>query len=354
MSVSVFDHPVLSGLLGDEEVAACFAFEAELTAMLAFEMVLAQAEAAEDVIPADSAEAIGALCTTFEPDIALLRHAAIRDGVAVPELVRQLRVMLGPPHDSHLHFGATSQDAVDTGLVLRLRDVVAILQARTDAVVEKLDLLSARHGDQPLIGRTRMQRAVPITVGDRLAAWRDPLVRHRGAMDRLHGEALVLLFGGAAGTLDKLGTKGRAVARRLGEGLGLPVPERPWHADRTRIVDIASVFAGLSGSLGKVGQDMVLMAQNEIGEIRLKGGGSSSAMPHKDNPVGAETLVALARFSATQMSGIHTTLVAEQERSGSAWTLEWMLLPGLAVAAGASLRIADTLLAGAEFPTGRG
>jgi 3-carboxy-cis,cis-muconate cycloisomerase len=140
----------------------------------------------------------------------------------------------------------------------------------------------------------------------------------------------------------------------LAEGLGLGLPERPWHADRTRLAEIAVWLAGLSGSLGKIGQDVALMAQNEIAEIRLAGGGGSSAMPHKENPVGAETLVTLARFSATQVSGMHHALIAEQERSGAAWTLEWMLLPPLAVAAGAGLRTATALLAGASFETGRG
>lgn len=354
MTVSVFDHPVLSGLLGDDEVATAFAFETELSGMLAFEMVLAQAEAMEGLIPGAAADAIGQACASFQPDTARLKAATARDGVMVPELVRQLRAAIGEPHGACLHVGTTSQDVADTGLVLRLRDVLNIIEPRLGALIGMLDDLVDRYGDRTLIGRTRMRRAVPITVGDRLVAWRAPLRRHGERLDALRREALVLQFGGAAGTLDRLGDAGPAVAGRLAEGLGLDLPERQWQTDRTRLADLAHWFAGLSGSLGKMGQDLALMAQDEIAEVSLSGGGASSAMPHKRNPVGAEALVALARFAATQVSGMHHALIHEQERSGAAWTLEWMILPPLAVTAGASLRTAASLLDGAAFEPSAG
>lgn len=344
MSVSVFDHPVLSALLGDDEVAALFTFEAELDAMLAFEAALARAEAAEGLIPEDAAIAIGTGLRDFTPDIGALRTATARDGVVLPELVRQLRAAVGHPHAEHLHFGSTSQDVVDTALVLRLRAATETLTARLRRLLAELDALHARFGARPLMARTRMQAAIPFTVGVRIGNWRDPLERDLLAFDDIAPRVLRLQFGGAVGNLNKLGDKGGAVARCLGAELDLPVPETSWHAERDGIAALANWLALVSGSLGKMGQDIALMAQNEVGEIRLAGAGGSSAMPHKHNPVGAEVLVALARFNATQIAGIHQAMVHENERSGAAWTLEWMVLPQMVVATAAALKTADDVI----------
>lgn len=195
-----------------------------------------------------------------------------------------------------------------------------------------------------MMGRTRMQDAVPIMVADRLATWRGPLLRHLDRLRELMPRLMQLQFGGAAGTLDKLGDKASAVASRMGETLGLNVPARSWHSQRDGIVELADWLSLVSGSLGKIGVDIGLMAQNSVGEISLDGGGGSSAMPHKQNPVGAEVLVALARYNATLTGGMHHALVHEQERSGAAWTLEWLILPQMVMTAGASLRTASVLL----------
>lgn len=337
-------HPWLGGLLGDAEVAALAGPEAELAAMLAFETALAGAEAAEDVIPEAAATAIAAALAGFRPDRAALLAGVARDGVVIPELVRQLRAAVGPEHGSHLHFGATSQDVIDTGLVLRLKAVLPVLGARIDTVAATLGALADRFGGQPLMGRTRMQAAIPITVGDRIASWRGPLLRQRARLGAVADEVLVVQFGGAVGTLEKLGAKGPAVRAGLAARLGLgDVPQ--WHSQRDRIALLAGWLATTSGVLGKFGQDVALMAQGG-GEIALASGGTSSAMPHKANPVGAETLVALARFAAVQAGGLDQALVHEQERSGAAWTLEWLLLPQLLVATAASLRTAADLAAG--------
>ena len=192
------------------------------------------------------------------------------------------------------------------------------------------------------MGRTRMQAAVPITARDRIEAWRGPLSRHRQRLDVLRQNFPVVQFGGAAGTLDKLGDKGPAVRKQLAAILGLKdLPQ--WHNQRDMIVDFADLLSQVSGSLGKIGQDISLLAQ-EGDEIALEGGGKSSAMPHKQNPVLAELLVMLARYNATQISGMHQALVHEQERSGAAWTLEWMILPLMVTATVTALRSGTTLL----------
>lgn len=344
MSTSPFDHPLLSGLLGDAEVAPFLAAEAEIREMLRFEIALAEAEGAEGVIPASSAEHLAGRLPAFAPDLDEIRVATTRDGTIGVEFVRQLRHWLGPPFDQQVHFGATSQDLVDTALVLRLRPVLAIFTHRIDAIIRRLAELDRQFGRRAVMGRTRMQDAVPITVADKLATWQGPLGRHLDRLRDLMPRFAQLQFGGAAGTLDKLGDKANAVAARLGETLELSVPARSWHTQRDGVVEFADWLSLVSGTLGKIGADIGLMAQNRFGDIALEGGGGSSAMPHKQNPIGAEVLVALAHYNATLTGGMQEALVHEQERSGAAWTLEWLILPQMVMTTAASLRTANALL----------
>lgn len=347
MSYVLSAEPLLSGLLGDPEISAQFTAEADLAAMLRFEIALARVQARLGLIPPAAAEAIAAACASFDADHEALAAGVARDGVAVPQLVRQLRAAVGEPHGKHVHFGATSQDVVDTSLLLRLREVSEILRDRCAGLCACIDALDDAYGRQPLMGRTRMQSAVPIAVGDRLRAWRSPLSAHLSRLDELSPRLFRIQLGGAAGTLEKYPEKAGEIVVALANELGLSISLQ-WHTDRAAIAEFASWLSLLAGSLGKIGQDVALMAQNEIAEIAISGAGGSSAMPHKQNPVRAETLVALARYCATLQAGMHQSLVHEQERSGAAWTLEWMLLPQLCVAAGASTRIAFGLLESVE------
>ncbi|MBD0415504.1 3-carboxy-cis,cis-muconate cycloisomerase [Oryzicola mucosus] len=334
MSISAFEHPFLSGLAGDNEVAALLGPQAEIDAMLAFETALAEAEAEFGVIPEATALAIAATLTGFTADFEGLKSGTARDGVVIPEFVKQMRAAVGAPHAEHLHFGATSQDVIDTALILRLKRVVALFEQRLAALEAGFENLSNRAGQSTLMGHTRMQAAIPITVADRIESWRAPLARHRDRLSHSAKDLLVVQFGGAAGTLEKLGTKGPAVRASLAARLGLGDAAQ-WHSQRDRIADFANLLALVTGSLGKFGQDIALLAQMGV-EIRLTGGGGSSAMPHKQNPVQAELLVTLARYNAVQLSGIHQAMVHEQERSGAAWTLEWLILPQMVLATGAA------------------
>ncbi|OCJ00374.1 3-carboxy-cis,cis-muconate cycloisomerase [Rhizobium sp. AC27/96] len=339
MSISAFDHPFLAGLLGDAEVSSYFSAKAEIRAMLDFEAALAKVEAQHGLIPQASAQRIGEVCASFEPDLSSLKAATATDGVVIPDLVRQLRKAVGEDAGSHVHFGATSQDVIDTSLMIRLKAVAFLLSGRLFAVSAGLQKLNDQFGPNRLMGRTRMQAAIPITVSDRLRAWRHPLEQYR---ERLTQESFPLQFGGAAGTLEKFGPNAEDIRASLAQALGL-TDEPQWQSQRGRIAEFAGLLSMISGSLGKIGQDVALLAQAGD-EIELAGGGSSSAMPHKQNPVAAETLVTLARFNAVQLGGIHQSLVHEQERSGAAWTLEWLLLPQMVVATAASLRQALQLL----------
>jgi len=338
MTTSPFDHPFLSGLLGDTEIASYFSAEADIRAILSFEAALARAEATHGIIPAEAARAIGKTCADFTADMESLKIATARDGVVIPDLVRQLRQDAGEEAGKHLHFGATSQDAIDTSLMLRVKSVTFLFSGRLHIIVTGLAALERQFGANRLMGHTRMQAAIPITAADRIAAWRAPLETYR---DRLTEQAFPVQFGGAAGTLEKLGAEASVVRASLAQELGL-TDEPQWQSRRSCIADLANLYSMISGSLGKFGQDIALLAEAGA-EIELAGGGTSSAMAHKQNPVAAETLVALARFNATQLSAIHHSLVHEQERSGAAWTLEWLVLPQMVMATAASLRLATEL-----------
>jgi 3-carboxy-cis,cis-muconate cycloisomerase len=350
MTYGLFDHPHFQTLLAREDLAALFTADADIQAMLRFEAALADAQAEAGVIPAAAATAIARATEDFVTDEKNLAAGVARDGLVVPLLVKDLRDKLDEPHRPHLHFGATSQDVIDTGLMLRLKAAFALFARDLRKVIARLDAHAASAGDRPLMAKTRMQRALNIRLADRLGIWNAPLEHHQSALAELCDRALAVQLAGPVGMLDTLGGKGPEIRRRMAEKLNLADPGGSWHTDRTRIVDIANWLSKVSGSLGKIGQDIVLMAQNEVGEAVIDGGGLSSAMPHKKNPILAELLVTLARYNASQIGIIHHALVHENERSGSAWTLEWLVLPQMVAAAGASVKLATDMLDALHFP----
>jgi 3-carboxy-cis,cis-muconate cycloisomerase len=348
MSLPTLSSPILNALVGDEEVGAFFSDEAELRALLETEAALAGAEAEIGLIEKAAAGRIAEACRDFRPDWNRLAQGLAQDGVIVPEFVKQLRSAVGEPHAEAVHFGATSQDIIDTGLLLRLKEVAGIFLERLDALVDALERLKVRDGTVPLIAHTRMQQALPFTASDKIDTWLRPLERNREDLREIMPRLLVIQLGGPIGTRSGFKGHGDAVADAMAERLGLGyVPS--WHSQRDRIGAFASWLSLVSGTLGKIGQDVALMAQNEVGEVRLAAGGGSSAMPHKSNPVLAEVLVTLARFNAGLLGTLHQALVHEGERSGAAWTLEWLVLPQMAIATGAGLSKARALLDGLTF-----
>jgi len=344
VSYTPFAAPILSGLLADEKITKLFSIREELETMIAIEGALTLSQAKTGIVPEDAAQAIMNALSDFEPSLQKISEATAIDGVVVPELVRQIRDHVGAPHNTHIHFGATSQDIIDTSLVLRLRECIKIYRSRIGELLTLLETHAKQFENHVLVGRTRMQAAKPITVANKIENWAEPLRTSLERLGELEPRLLVLQFGGAVGTLDELGEKAKEVSAFLAADLKLNNPDKSWHTDRSSIAEFASWLSLVTGALGKIGTDIALMAQNEISEIKLSGGGSSSSMPHKQNPVKAEALVSLARFNAAQLAGIHHALVHEQERSGAAWTLEWMLLPQMCVATGAATRQAIALL----------
>ncbi|MBM6594850.1 3-carboxy-cis,cis-muconate cycloisomerase [Microvirga pudoricolor] len=340
--------PLLQALVGDEEIAAFFSDEADLEAMLQVEAALAGAQAEAGFIDGAAAQRIADTCDSFRPDWDGLARGLAQDGVVIPELVRQLRRAVGEAHSGAVHKGATSQDIIDTSLMIRLKAVAAVLGSRIDGLSDALGLLQSRDGMTTLMAHTRMQRALPFTARDKITTWTGPLRRLRAQLDSRGAEWFALQLGGPVGTRGELDGSAEAVPAGMARRLGLNLTPA-WHSQRDRIGDFASWLSLVSGALGKIGQDVALMAQNEVGEVRLAGGGGSSAMPHKANPVAAEILVTLARFNAGSLGTLHQALVHENERSGAAWTLEWMVLPSIAVTTAAGLRHAQALVTHLAF-----
>lgn len=339
---------LLSALAGDPEVEALLSDAAQLTAMLTFERALAEASAETGLITETAANAVALALDGYEPDWRGLEAGMARDGVVVPALVKQLRGRVAEPHRTALHKGATSQDVIDTALMLQLARIFHIYETRLAALIDSLTSLGAAHGNDELMAHTRMQVALPTTWGAKFTSWAEPLQRHLRALSAMRRSLLVIQLGGPVGDRGSFEGHGDAIAAAMAKRLDLGLAT-PWQAQRDPIVALGNLLALITGSIGKIGTDVALLAQNEVGAVRLAGGGGSSAMAHKSNPVNAEVLVALARYNAGLSGTLAQALVHENERSGAAWTLEWLSLPPMLVAAGASLRLADDLLGQLRF-----
>lgn len=342
--ISVFDHPWFGALFGDDDVAALWAPEAQRAHFLAFEAAYSRAMGAVGLTPPDMAQAAARAIEGAHPDDATLAAGCAHDGLPIPALVGALRQAAGS-HADAVHKGTTSQDVMDTALALTLKAQTDLMLERIAALRAALDDLRDRFGDAPLMGRTRMQAALPITAAHRIGEWARPLPDHATRLQALRPRTELLQLAGPVGDGASMHGHAPDMARLMAKELGLRVADACWHTARDGLADYAGALSLLTGSLGKMGQDIAMMALQGIDEIALAGGGASSAMPHKQNPILAELLVTLARFNATQVAGMHQALVHEQERSGSAWALEWMILPQMALATARALTAARELCA---------
>ncbi|MBS8259185.1 3-carboxy-cis,cis-muconate cycloisomerase [Roseibium polysiphoniae] len=348
MGPTAFDSQITGALLTAPETAALFEDKAVIKAMLEVEGGLALAEADCGLIPTESAKAIAATCQSLLVDPISLAEGTAKDGVAVPALVAQLRAAVGSQHASFVHWGATSQDICDTGLILRLRTAIDLHTASLRRLAGQLAKLADAHRNTPIAARTRMQQATPTSFGLKAAVWLSGLLRHLERLDGIKSRLLLLSFGGAAGNLSALGEHAVAVETNLAARLNLGVSPAPWHTLRDGLYDYAGWLSLVSGTLGKIGTDIVLLAQNEIAEVRPGGGGGSSTMPNKVNPIGGEVLVAIARQNAGLLGTLHQAALQEHERSGANWTLEWLTLPQIVLSTGSALDHANRLLGALE------
>jgi len=349
MSPAPFSE-LLGPLFGSVEASALFSDGARLQGMLDFEAALARAEAQTGVIPASAAPAIGSQCRAELFDMAELARATARAGNPAIPMVARLTALVAvedPDAARYVHWGATSQDAMDTGLVLQLRGFLAVLGADLGRLAAALARLAETHKATPLVGRTWLQHALPVTVGLKAAGWLDAIERHRARLFEVGGRALALQFGGAAGTLAALGERGIEVAEALAREMGLALPALPWHAHRDRVAEIGTALGLLVGSLGKIARDLSLLMQTDVAEAFEPGGegrGGSSTMPHKRNPVTAAVVLAAATRAPGLVATLLSAMVQEHERGLGGWHAEWETLPALCtLGAGALRHMAETI-----------
>ncbi|MEM9354814.1 MAG: 3-carboxy-cis,cis-muconate cycloisomerase [Pseudomonadota bacterium] len=333
-----------SGLLGDSALEDLFSDACNIQHMLVFEAAMAQAQASHGIIPQSAADRISDVASDLVIEPADLVAATTQDSVPIPEFVRRLREATGPEAGAFVHWGATSQDVTDTSLVLRIRKALDIIEQRLIGLASQLADMAEAHRATIMVGRTRNMQAAPLTFGGKVAAWLSAALRHIERLRELRPRIETLSFAGAVGTLSVFGDKADSVADALAKELALARSDIAWHTQRDRIVELAGLCANITGSLGKIGSDCANLASSEVAEIVIKGGGGSSTMPNKANPVAAEVLITLARFNASSISAVYQAAIQEHERGGSGWALEWMTLPQIIVSCGASLRTAQSLI----------
>ncbi|MDN4981696.1 MULTISPECIES: 3-carboxy-cis,cis-muconate cycloisomerase [unclassified Bradyrhizobium] len=340
--------PLLAPMLSSTAMRAVCDDRSILQNMLDFEAALARAEAATGVIPASAVGPIEAACKAETIDMAALAEAATRSGNLAIPLVKTLTAKVGKADGEaarYVHWGATSQDVIDTATMLTLRAAIDALDADLSRAINGFAALARRHRNTAMVARTWLQHALPMPFGLKAAEYASGLARARCRLRRLRREGLALQFGGAAGTLAALGDKGLAVAERLAQELNLPLPEAPWHTHRDRIAEAASSFAILAGSCGKIARDVSLMMQTDVGEAfepAGEGRGGSSTMPHKRNPVAAASALGCATMAPQLAATIFAAQVQDHERSAGPWHAEWPTLPQLMlVTSGALAAIVD-------------
>lgn len=330
MTFSPTDSKLFGPLFSDPDIAAQFSDEQFIRYLLQIEAALAAVQARLGIIPPAAGERIALEATRFQVDFDRLRAETERAGFPIIELVRQLRAQVGPEAASYVHWGATTQDIMDTALVLQTRTALVVIENNLHSLIHRLAQLANRYRDCLMAGRTHSQQALPIPFGLKVAGWLAPLLRHRQRLIELKTRLLVIQFGGAAGTLASLGQAGLEVQAELAAELGLAVPPMPWHTQRDNVAELAGWLSLVGSSLAKMAQDIILLAQTEVGEVREsadQGRGGSSTMPQKSNPVVSELIVAAARTNASLLAGMHQAMVQEHERGTHGWQVEWLTLP---------------------------
>jgi 3-carboxy-cis,cis-muconate cycloisomerase len=357
MSTSL--SPLLAPLFSSAAMRAVCDDAAYLQHMLDFEAALARAEAQVGVIPATAVGPIADACKAGAFDLSALAEAATRSGNLAIPLVKALTADVARADADaarYVHWGATSQDAIDTATMLGLRAAIDALLADLDRAITGFAGLARKHRDTAMVARTWLQHALPMPFGLKLAEYAAALHRSRVRLKRLRSEGLALQFGGAAGTLAALGDRGLLVAEELAAVLELPLPDAPWHTHRDRIAEAASGFAILAGSCGKIARDVSLMMQTDVAEAfepSGEGRGGSSTMPHKRNPVAAATALAAATMAPNLAATIFAAQVQDHERSAGPWHAEWPTLPTLQLVTSGALAAIVDIAEGLEVDAAR-
>ena len=335
---------LLDGLFRSDEIERWLSERTCLQGMLSFESALAKAESHAGVIPPSAVEAISQQCKAPLFDIDALARAAKTSGNAAIPLVKALTALVSkndPEAARYVHWGATSQDVIDTGLILQLRGALAHVAVDLDQLATGLAELATKHRSTMMVGRTWLQQALPTTFGAKVAGWLDAIDRHRERLHETQARCLVLQFGGAVGTLAALNEKAGEVAKSLAEELKLPLADIPWHSHRDRVAEIATTLGLIVGTLGKIATDVSLLSQTEVAEVfepSERGRGGSSTMPHKRNPVACAAVLSAAIRVPALVSTMLMAMPQEHERGLGGWHAEWETLPEIVSLAGGAVR----------------
>ena len=350
---------MLDPLFGWEVTDRIFPDSVRIQRMLDFERALAAAEARLSVIPKSAGLAISNHCKVELFDLQAIAQAAAAAGNLAIPLVKELTKLVARSDEEasrYVHWGATSQDVIDTGLVLQLREAFDAIEGELQRLSEKLTQLAQDHRATALPARTWMQHAIPTVFGLKVAGWLDAVMRHRERLRDTRERVVVLQFGGAAGTLASLGSDGLKVAQALAEELGLSLPAVPWHSHRDRIAEVGTTLALMVGTLGKIARDVSLQNQTEVGEVFESAGegrGGSSTMPQKQNPVACSVILAAANQVPALAGALLSAMPQEHERGLGGWQAEWNILPELVRQAGGALHHARAMIDGLQFDTAR-
>jgi len=350
MSTTVFDSALFRDMFGTAEMREVFSDKALIERYIEVEVALARAEARCGVIPAEAAEQIAAKSTFESLDLALMQHETEIVGYPILPLVEQLSKTCGEA-GRYVHWGATTQDIMDTAVVLQVRAALALVERDIQAVRGLLAGLAQKYRDTPMAGRTHLQHALPITFGYKCAVWLSMFDRHAERLVELRPRVEVGQFAGAAGTLASLGDKGLEVQEALMGELGLGVPQATWHVARDGLAETLNFLGLVTASLGKVALDVMMMMTSELGEAYepfVKGRGASSTMPQKRNPISCELMYAAAKGVRQQAGLMLDAMIQDFERSTGPWQAEWIAIPEAFALSAASLGQAKFMLAGLE------
>lgn len=351
---------LLDPLFTTGKMREIFSDHGRLQAMLDFEAALARGSARAGLFPIASAEGIAARCNADLFEVDSLAAAAAQSGNTAIPLVKALTALVANDGDGeaarYVHWGATSQDAMDTGLVLQLRAALTVLESDLARLAAGLTALAKKHASTPLAGRTWLQQGPPVTLGLKAAGFLSAVERHRVRLGELRSRVLTLQLGGAVGTLAALGPRAMDVAAAVAETLGLSLPDVPWHAHRDRIAEVATTLALIVGTLGKLARDVSLLMQTEVGEASepsAAGRGGSSTMPHKRNPVGSAAILSAAVRVPALAATMLVAMVQEHERGLGGWHAEWETLPEICTLTAGALSQAAAMVEGLQVDADR-
>jgi 3-carboxy-cis,cis-muconate cycloisomerase len=357
MSVNPADSPIFGALYGTAAMHAVFDDRALIQRMLDVEAALARVQARLGVIPTASAEAITAAATVDRLSLEEIGASTRIVGYPVVALVKALGRAAGGEASRHVHWGATTQDILDTALVLQIRQGLDIVEAELAATGRALAAAARRHRGDVMAGRTHLQHALPITFGYKCAVWLAPLLDHLERLRAIRRRVLRVQFGGAVGTLASLGAeKGRAVTVGLAAELGLAVPDAPWHVSRDGLAEVACLLGLICGSLAKIATDVILLMQTEIAEVfepHEAGRGGSSTMPQKRNPIASEYVLATTRGVHALVPLMLGAMAQDYERATGPWQSEMLALPQIFVLAAGALAHARAIAEGMTIDVGR-